>query len=401
MTLRTTIRKLNPALVAAALSVTLMTGVLAEEKERARQDEAPAANQEKTNPYESLKKNYQKSMARIEDNRDVAMAKINDGYVQFLGKLSTSHQKKGDLTTVIWLQGEKDRFKKKKDVPSEPESGAPEAAAKAQVLYAKKAHAESLKYERDLVGLSNSSAKRLNAVIKQLTSESRIDEALVVREAVKKVHADPAYLTARKNLKAQIAARPKPTPKEVGPPPIAPFISNAPPRTDRGGWKTLFDGKKLYGAIIDPELIESGAISVDDGVLRIDSIGLKFNLEGKDMVIRATAKKVSGTNLALSVRSTDEYSLASYFNGGNSFGLGGVPKNGKWTNITRGKSLKNFKDFFDMELSVVKDKLKLDVEGDTVLEAEDVFVRKSGHLGVSAYKGVALYKSIEAKILDK
>lgn len=180
------------------------------------------------------------------------------------------------------------------------------------------------------------------------------------------------------------------------------WISPEVPKPGADGWITLFDGKRLSGCSSAAPEVESGKLSLQkDGVLRLDSSRLKFNLSGSNVVIRAQVKKVSGQNFDLSVRdSLREGSggrCESWFNG-REFGIGKVI-NGKWKNFVNIRPQENYNGFFEMEFRAEGGDLTLKANNHTICEAHDDFVEK-GQVGVMALKGITLFRSIQVRVLD-
>lgn len=183
--------------------------------------------------------------------------------------------------------------------------------------------------------------------------------------------------------------------KAAGP---TPSVSMQIPAPGPDGWIKLFDRKQLYGC--SPSVTNAGPdkISLENGCLRLNSYGFKFDVKGRDIMMRARVKKISGQNCSLSVRDGTNTYLA-WFNGGNAFGIGKVVDR-HYKDLTTGRSGQGYTGFLQMEVRAENQYLTLYVDGDKICEATDESVLE-GEVGVQALKGIALFDSIEARVLNK
>jgi DNA-directed RNA polymerase subunit RPC12/RpoP len=183
------------------------------------------------------------------------------------------------------------------------------------------------------------------------------------------------------------------------------WISAQLPKPGADGWITLFDGKHLYGCAPSAADLDSGKVSLqNDGTLRLDSVLLGFNLSCTNVVISARVRKMSGNNCFIAVRSNKRSGqelrdCVAWFNGGNSFGIGKTGQ-GKFTDLVSHHSQDSYDGFFQMEFRSEGENLTLKANDRTICEAADTSIIK-GQFSVVALNGVSLFKSIEARVLDK
>ena len=178
------------------------------------------------------------------------------------------------------------------------------------------------------------------------------------------------------------------------------WISPEVPKPGADGWVVLFDGKRLYGCSPPAADIASGKVSIQDGCLRLDAVGVRFNLIGRDAVIRARLKKVSGQNCTLGARNDGKgRDGAGWFNGGNFFGIG-HHVGGPWKDLASVRTRENYNGFFEMEYRAEGINLTLKADGQIICAGRDDSVIE-GATGVGAYRGVTLFQSIEARLLDR
>jgi sugar lactone lactonase YvrE len=180
------------------------------------------------------------------------------------------------------------------------------------------------------------------------------------------------------------------------------WISTEVPKPGTDGWIVLFDGKRLYGCSPPAADIAAGKVSIQDGCLRLDSDKIMFNLTGRDVVIRARVKKLSGQSCNLGVRIDTKgqpRDCAGCLLAGNDF-LIGHHVDGPWNEIVRVHAQRNYDGFFEMEFRAAGSNLDLMADGQDICQAEDNFV-VDGTCNVSTIKGITLFQSIEVRILDK
>jgi len=181
------------------------------------------------------------------------------------------------------------------------------------------------------------------------------------------------------------------------------WILSEVPKPSADGWIRLFDGKRLYGCRVSDEDLQSGKVRLENGALRLDSAGVDFNLRGSNVIFRAQVKKVSGQNCSLAVRFDRQNgrilrTCTAWFNGGNFFGIG-LTAAGKWKGLTDAHAQNSYNDFFQMELRAEGSNLTLKANDRTICEASDESISQ-GQVSVGTLRGVALFKSIEAQVLD-
>lgn len=180
------------------------------------------------------------------------------------------------------------------------------------------------------------------------------------------------------------------------------WVRSAVPAPDADGWITLFDGRLLHAC--DPDSIRSrtNLVGVSNGELWLDSTRLIFNVQARNVSLRAVLKKVSGQNVMLECRKNHGQGYDANFKGGGTqpeiFSIGIFNPN--WHNITAAKASRNFPDFFRMELSVNDSLITLKANEETLKTTEDLAYDTSGAVAISAYRGKSLFKKVQIKIHD-
>ena len=199
-------------------------------------------------------------------------------------------------------------------------------------------------------------------------------------------------------------ARQQPPPPEIVTRPGAlnepDWISPQVPKPDADGWIILFDGKRLYGCSPAAADIASGKVGIQDGCLRLDSTLVSFDLYCRDVVIRARLKRVSGENCGLHARCNEFRHCGGAVSQENYFFLG-HNLDQTWRGLAGVRSQEHYPGFFEMELRVEGENLTLKADGHDVCHARENLLMEAGKIWVQAYNSVALYQSIEARILDK
>ena len=121
-----------------------------------------------------------------------------------------------------------------------------------------------------------------------------------------------------------------------------------------------------------------------------------------DLIIRARVKKVSGKNLAITIRRNPPKrgSYCAWFAGGHSFGILKWNDDGRKIDLGEWRAPANFEDRFEFAFSAVGDVLTIYAEGKRIGEVRDADYRL-GALEIGAYRGRSLFQDVEIMILDK
>ena len=180
------------------------------------------------------------------------------------------------------------------------------------------------------------------------------------------------------------------------------WVRPAVPAPDADGWITLFDGSLLHGCEQDSIRSRMDRIGVSNGYLWLDNTSVRFNVNARNMALRAIVKKVSGQNLMLECRRSQGQGYAAYFNGGGaqkgSFGMGMFTP--QWRDLTAEKASRNFPEYFQMELGVRDSLITLKAEEETLNAIENRAVDGAGAVAISTLHGKSHVKKIQVKILD-
>lgn len=232
-------------------------------------------------------------------------------------------------------------------------------------------------------------AKKLDELVTSLTKAGKLQEAMTVKKFRESL---PVFSAGTSNNPpaGTTPHNPEPPAATKG---AAPWITPQVPQPNSSGWITLFDGQRLAGCNPSAEDVTSGKVGLKDGVLRLDSKGIHFDVVYRNAVLRVQTQKVSGQNVGLYLRRH-----VAWFNGGRNFGIGKTSPS--YSDIKSGLSSKACDDFFDMEFTVVGSKLTLKANGRTTVAIEDQDKDIKKGASVIALKGVSLFRRIEIKILD-
>lgn len=174
------------------------------------------------------------------------------------------------------------------------------------------------------------------------------------------------------------------------------------PNPDADGWFHMFDGKRFYGYRPPSSDSQSGAVRLDDGLLRLDSAVVEFNLDCHDLDFRARLKKTSAHHVAITVRNTTWPSgrgCATFFRGGSEFETQKFESDGMH-DLIKTNTPGQYDDFFNLEITAIGDKLTLKADGKVIYSVADSSVGY-GNVRIRAVGGTVLFKSIEVKDLDK
>lgn len=174
------------------------------------------------------------------------------------------------------------------------------------------------------------------------------------------------------------------------------WVVSTVPKPGPQGWVTLFDGEKVYGAANPTNAnFLAGNVFLKNGNLVMDLAGdykpgVRFKWQGTNVAVRVRVRKVSGQHVGIGF-------------GGYSAWLGveacGIGQNirGKFNDLKVAKLSQPIEDFFDMEFQLIGDDLKLLVNGTVKVQVKAPWVDELRTFEVGPFKGVALYKKIEAR----
>ena len=218
-----------------------------------------------------------------------------------------------------------------------------------------------------------------------LTKEKRIDDALAVKEL-------------RESLGQRSGAGRKPpvTPETGAPPELV--VENELSKPNADGWIVLYENGRLHGCSPDAEALKSGRIALEDGALRLDDIGIEFEVKARDVAVRAILKRLSGQNLSLQCRIRENGGVSGWLHGEKTFGSS-RHVDGGWSNFGNAVEGERFQDFFEMTVVADGRKWEIGANGNVLLKLDNEEIRQSGNVVIHALKGVSLFKKVEVKIL--
>ena len=192
----------------------------------------------------------------------------------------------------------------------------------------------------------------------------------------------PAGVTQRK-VENRLKELTETTEKAGSEPPSRPAAG--PPAKSRrlpyNRWTPLFTSpKELVGW-------ETGKadFTYANGILDLRDSSFHYPAEAADMAIQAKVKKVSGQSLGLQLRGGPDGSYSAWYNGGTAFGICRVA-NGEFLALKTGDPFNPPGDGFLLTFSAEGPTLKVFVNGQQILEAEDPTLTK-GHPGLSTLNG--------------
>jgi hypothetical protein len=201
-------------------------------------------------------------------------------------------------------------------------------------------------------------------------------------------------------------------PRPAGPPPDSPAPPAPAGKPDRpkADYDALATGRWVPILAATGESVVSKGALFKGGILEVkDGKAVDRAVQGKDMIVRAKVKKVSGRNVALLARQNTSNPLdgnryAAWFIDNNRFGVGKI-ESGKWTNLREQSVPEQAKvrdgEFFEFAFAVVGGTLTVYVNGKRILEVRDEAVLPGlGAAGVATDWCVGQFKDIEVQVLQ-
>lgn len=320
----------------------------------------------------------------------VKVTDLNGKYVTALDRALEVATQAGKLDEAIVLRDEKKFVADEKCIPQADAANEPAILKQMRNTY--RSELKKLEVNRDLLEaplLAKHDAV-LEAYQTLLTTEKKLDEALKVREARQRVILKDRPKSS--NPTTTLASQEEP-------PVAASELKFAPvPKVVLGEWITLYENGTLFGCDTKHASFQPELISLKDGALALNSTSIPFDIKGRDIAIRATAKKLGGQNLSLRCRVNGDEKYSFWFNGGTKFGCG-AGKDGKYKDLTSAQSISQHIDFFELDLTVTGRSIKGTAAGETLLDFENGDVSGSGHVEVSSTRGISLFKKIQVKVI--
>ena len=177
------------------------------------------------------------------------------------------------------------------------------------------------------------------------------------------------------------------------------------PVTIGNDYDNIATGKWVDVFKADPPKNVKGKVTFKDGVLELNSGMVKFReITGRNMLIRARVKNISGDNAALSLRSTlnkGRYTAGTILS--EHFVIT-APKDKKIYFLKRMPSdrtdiITDKEGFVEVTFAAIDDRLSMYVSGKKILETTDNTLAE-GSPSVGVHQGHALFKDVQVMLLD-
>jgi len=170
---------------------------------------------------ETVRREYEGKLLEIQQERDNRAKAQGDWYQRGLDGIETSLKNEGDLEGLLALRAERERFKREESFSSNTLAQTPVELVDLQgQCQTALARYEDEKNEQ-VVKLAQGYMTTLAALMKDLTQQGRIDEALSVRQERDGVHLSAAVASAEAALAESAAQRGQPRPDSTATPTTA------------------------------------------------------------------------------------------------------------------------------------------------------------------------------------
>lgn len=172
------------------------------------------------------------------------------------------------------------------------------------------------------------------------------------------------------------------------------------PSADAQGWKTLFDGQRVYGANPTNANFLSGDISLKNNLLVVDCSagytgGIRFKWKGTNVAVRFHGRKLGGQHLGIGFGG-----YTAWFNeNANLCGIGQSLR-GKYREL-KTASVSGIDEFYTMEFQLVGDKLSLLINGVVKIQTTAPWVVELRQIEVAPFKAVGIFRKIEAREIGR
>ncbi|MDA1088542.1 MAG: hypothetical protein O2901_16205 [Verrucomicrobia bacterium] len=156
---------------------------------RAQTDDEPS-------PLVRAQTQYKNAVADIRTAAEEARAKTFTKYGKTLEHLAETYQKRGYLDALLAVKKEIERFKRDAYIPADPPPGLPTLLEKTQTQVHVALADIDLDRALSVIRLTGDYITHLDTLMRRLTTEGKLEEAVAVRDAIASAKQAPAYTAA-------------------------------------------------------------------------------------------------------------------------------------------------------------------------------------------------------------
>ena len=197
----------------------------------------------KTADLKSLRAIYDKSSEKMTGDHAVALEDLKTRYETSLKNLSEKYRRAGNLDMLLEVRKEMKRFEEDRSVPAESPATIPDSVRKTQITYKDYLKRARTDHATRMIGLMDRYARRLQELVVELTKQAQIDDAIRVRDEIKKIDfvkadfiikfADVLEKPKEPEVKIDPKPEPKPKPRTEPKPEPKPVKTPAPVKMDK------------------------------------------------------------------------------------------------------------------------------------------------------------------------
>lgn len=163
----------------------------------------PTAARSAENTLSRYQASYAKHMATFKKDAEEQLEALPEKYVAALDQLERDMQKAGDLDGILLVRKERERYRKAKDVPDEPNAILPESLQKLQSQYAAAVKGIETEKAKSIHKLAGQYLSALEDLKRKLTTEGEVEQAMAVNFEIATVRASKEVVWASETIAPQ------------------------------------------------------------------------------------------------------------------------------------------------------------------------------------------------------
>jgi hypothetical protein len=156
-----------------------------------------AGNSTAADTFDGLKNAYGQGISQLDNAEKAGKPALDSQYLRTVDDFIKKSMSAGDLEATVAGQKEQKRFQEEKTIPAESPADLRDGIVKLQDKYREALKTQAVEKDRKQKVLAEQYVAKLKPLVKKLTMDSRMDEATIVNEEIKKVELVLADLTSR------------------------------------------------------------------------------------------------------------------------------------------------------------------------------------------------------------
>ena len=146
-----------------------------------------AATNAGASQLDTYRETYEREVQKIRDAHATSLGSLSNSYAKSLDVAIDTLRREGDPDAVVTAMAEKVRFERDRTIPSTPADDLPRLLQDLQAKYNETVKAVGIAKAKRFTDLTNRYIVALNRLMRILTNESNLEEALLVKNEMERV----------------------------------------------------------------------------------------------------------------------------------------------------------------------------------------------------------------------